>query len=124
MIKVIWLVAGGALGTVARYGLAGLVQRNGSGAFPWGTLVVNILGCFAFGLIWGLAEDRLALGVEARMLALTGFMGAFTTFSTFIFETSMLLQEARWLTAAANLLMHNSVGIVFLFLGLVAARTF
>ncbi len=78
----VWMAIAGATGTLARYGLQGLVQAR-AGTFPWGTLVVNIAGTLAFGLVWGLIEDKIPSTPSApavRMVVLIGFMGAFTTF--------------------------------------------
>lgn len=112
----------GAAGTLARYGLSGLVQRLGGIAFPWGTWTVNLVGCFAFGVIWSLAEDRVLISGETRFIVLTGFMGAFTTFSTFAFETAEMLHEGSWLLAAGNVLGQNLLGIAGVLLGLAVSR--
>ena len=117
-----WLAVLGAAGTPARYGLGGLVQRLHAGAFPWGTLAVNALGCFLFGLVWTLAEERLLISGETRAIVLIGFMGAFTTFSTFAFETGAMLRDTEWLLAAGNLLLQNGLGIGFFFLGVALGR--
>lgn len=122
MQKILWLALAGALGTLARYGLGGFVQRNASLSFPWGTMVVNLSGCFLFGLVWSLAERRVAISGEIRTILLIGFMGAFTTFSTFMFETGEFLRDGEWMWAATNLLGQNVLGIVFLFIGLALGR--
>jgi fluoride exporter len=120
--KVFWLALAGALGTLARYGLGGFVQRNANLSFPWGTMAVNMSGCFLFGLVWALAERRVAISGETRAILLIGFMGAFTTFSTFMFETGEFLRDGEWTYAVANLLGQNVFGIVFLFIGLALGR--
>lgn len=122
MAKLAWLAGAGALGTLARYGVGGVVQRAVGGAFPWGTLVVNALGCLLFGLVWALAEERLVIAGETRVILLVGFMGAFTTFSTFAFETSAMLRDAEWSFALANLLSQNVLGIACFFAGLALGR--
>jgi fluoride exporter len=122
MTKLAWLAAAGALGTLARYGVGGVVQRALGGAFPWGTLVVNAVGCLLFGLVWALAEERMVISGETRAILLVGFMGAFTTFSTFAFETSAMLRDAEWSFALANLLSQNVLGIVCFFAGLALGR--
>jgi len=120
--KLIWIGLAGVLGTLARYGLSGIVQRACGTSFPCGTLAVNILGCFVFGLVWSLAEDRLSISPAVRTVVLIGFLGAFTTFSSFAFETSQMLRNEQWAMAAINILAQNIFGLVALFLGLIAGR--
>ena len=118
------LIAGaGALGTLSRYGLGLLVTRLLGPPFPWGTFVVNVLGCFLFGFVWEAANHRLLISPEVRNIILVGFMGAFTTFSTFIFNNHGLLHKAQWMMLAGNLLGQNLLGLVAVFLGLSLART-
>ena len=112
----------GSLGTLARYGLGGLVHRLVPWPFPWGTIAVNILGSFLFGLVWALAQERSMISAEARIIVLAGFMGAFTTFSTFMFETGELLRNSQWALAAGNLLLQNLLGLVAVFAGWALAR--
>ncbi|MBN1287422.1 MAG: CrcB family protein [Anaerolineae bacterium] len=116
------LALAGALGTVSRYMLSSVVQRlSGDGILS--TWAVNIVGCFLFGLIEALAEQRLSLSNETRLVLLTGFMGAFTTFSTFIFDTSGLLNDLQWLPALLNIAGQVLTGIVFLLLGLAVGQS-
>ena len=74
------LAAAGAAGTLARFTLSSLVQRFAGGSFPWGTLAVNLTGCFLYGLLLALAERRMDLDPNIRRIVFVGFMGAFTTF--------------------------------------------
>ena len=120
--RLVWLALAGAAGTLARYGLAGLVHRLNGVSFPWGTVVVNISGCFLAGLLWALFEERWPVAGETRTLVMVGFMGAFTTFSSFILETGELVRAAEWIQAAANLVLQNGVGFAALFLGLALGR--
>jgi len=122
MQKLAWLVLAGALGTLARYGLAGFIHRINGTSFPWGTMVVNLTGCFLAGLLWSLFENRWAVSGETRTIVLVGFMGAFTTFSAFILETGELLRSAEWLHAAANITVQNGLGAVALFIGAALGR--
>ena len=117
MSKIALIALAGALGTVCRYWLSGLTYDILGKDFPWGTWTVNILGCFLFGLVWILAEERGFLSAQARILILTGFMGAFTTFSTFIFESGGLASDAQWMRFALNVGGQNLVGLVALYLG-------
>jgi fluoride exporter len=87
---------GGALGAMARYGLSTLIQRRVEDGFPWGTLVVNLVGCLAIGLVLHGVEDRGGLGSPARLFATVGVIGGFTTFSAFGFETLQLIQGGRF----------------------------
>jgi CrcB protein len=116
------LAVAGALGTLFRYALGGAVQRLIGSDFPWGTLAVNALGCFLFGVVWTMAEERMVISGQTRFILLTGFMGAFTTFSTYAFETSGFLRDSQWLLAAGNLLGQNALGLACVFLGFVAGR--
>ncbi len=113
----------GATGTLARYGLSTVVGRRlADTGFPWGTVTVNILGCYLFGLVWSLAENRAWIGAEARIILLVGFMGGFTTFSSFGYETYALFRDAEWSRGLANILLQNSCGILFLWLGVLSVR--
>ena len=122
MQKLLWLALAGAMGTLARYGLAGVAQRTLGGDFPWGTLTVNLLGCVVAGLFWSLAGSRLSISGQMRVIILMGFMGAFTTFSAYALETGELLRDAQWLWATGNIALQNGFGIVLFFLGLAAGR--
>jgi CrcB protein len=120
--KIALLAIAGAIGTLARYGLAGLAQRIGGAAFPWGTLAVNMTGCFLAGLLWELFQGRWAVSGETRIIALVGFLGAFTTFSAMMLETVMMLRQAEWFGVAANLAIQNGLGIVFLLAGMALGK--
>ncbi|MEN6406476.1 MAG: CrcB family protein [Thermoguttaceae bacterium] len=120
--KLLLLAAAGSLGTLARYGLGGLVQNHYGKVFPWGTVAVNLLGCLAFGLVWSALQERWSGSGEARAIILIGFMGAFTTFSTFMFETNQLLRDSQWMSALGYFALHNVGGLVALVIGLVVGR--
>ncbi len=122
--RLLWLSIAGAFGTLARYGLGSFVQRLHESSFPWGTLFVNLLGCFLFGLVFSLAEERFLISGQTRFIILTGFMGAFTTFSTYAFETSQMFQRTEWLLIVINMGTQNFFGILSLFLGKTVARMF
>ena len=119
--RMILLALAGALGTLARYWLSGFVQRS-SLYFPWGTLAVNGSGCFLFGLVWTLAEERRLISGETRIILLVGFMGAFTTFSTYMFETRQMIAASEWMFGTANFAIENLAGFVLLVLGTVVGR--
>jgi len=120
--RLLLLVIAGSAGTLCRYGLSGLVQSGVGARFPWGTLAVNLTGCLLAGLLFGLFESRWGLSGEARTIVFIGFLGAFTTFSGFMLETTELARDAQWLSAAANLVLQNGLGAVALYAGLVASR--
>ena len=117
MSKIVLIALAGACGTLCRYWISGLVYDVMGRDFPWGTWAVNITGCFLFGLVWILSEERGLLSAQARILILTGFMGAFTTFSTFIFESGGILDDGQWFKLALNLAGQNVVGFAALYLG-------
>ncbi|NIP78420.1 MAG: fluoride efflux transporter CrcB [Gemmatimonadetes bacterium] len=98
-MNILLIAAGGALGAVARYGLSGWLQER-AGFFPWGTLAVNVLGSFLLGLTFRYLEAT-ALPAEWRQAATIGFLGAFTTFSTFSYEAVALVQDGDWGRAGA-----------------------
>lgn len=116
--RLLWIGAAGALGTLARYAVSGLGARWQTGGFPSGTLVVNALGCLLFGLLWALGEHRLVIATETRLIVTAGFLGAFTTFSTFAFETARLLQDSRLGLAVLNVVAQNGVGLAAVWLGI------
>jgi CrcB protein len=120
--RILLIALAGALGTLARYGLGGLVQRSLGSGFPWGTFAVNVIGCFLFGCVWALAEERFVISSETRFIVLVGFMGAFTTFSTFVFESRQLVAQAEWFAAALNIVGQVAGGIAALVLGLIVGR--
>ena len=110
--------SGGFVGALARYGLSGLVQRQiALTTFPYGTLVVNLLGCFLIGVVAGLADSRQLFGPEARTFALIGLLGGFTTFSTFGYETFAMIRDAEYLRVAANVGTHVILGLSLVWLG-------
>jgi CrcB protein len=96
------IALGGLTGSVARYWIAGLVQRAAGSNFPAGTLTVNILGSFVIGVVMALALERGMLGENTRLLLTTGFCGGFTTMSTFSYETLALVEAGQAASALAN----------------------
>ncbi|HEX6211557.1 MAG TPA: fluoride efflux transporter CrcB [Methylomirabilota bacterium] len=111
-MSLLLIAAGGALGAVARYGLAGLVHRVASPWFPWGTFAVNLVGCAAFGLLAGVAEARGSLEPGARAFLLVGLLGGFTTFSSFAFETFELVRAGQIPAAIGNAAGQVVLGLV------------
>jgi len=116
-MKWLCLIAGGALGTLARYCLGGAVHRAAGAAFPYGTLCVNLLGCFLIGLLAALSEKKFFLDANMRIMLMVGFCGAFTTFSTFIFETSGFLKDSEFWPALLNVVVSVVAGFLVFRLG-------
>ena len=118
-MNTILLIAGaGALGALSRYALSGSVYALLGQGFAWGTLVVNILGSLAIGLVMqlGLATDIFSPNVRTALTV--GFLGAFTTFSTFSYETVSMIQDGAWAQAGLNILLNVAVCLVAVLAGL------
>ena len=123
MLKVFLIGLGGFAGAVSRYLVSGLVYRlPGTEMFPYGTLVVNMIGCLLIGLGGGLMESRQLFSPEARSFIFIGLLGGFTTFSTFAFESFNLTREGQLLATASNVLAHVLLGLAMVWLGNVIAR--
>jgi len=116
----LYLAVGGVLGTLARYGLGSWIYSWAGSALPWGTLVVNLLGSFVLGFALR-ASDALPISPEMRGLVTVGFCGAFTTFSTYTFETLALAQQGEWGRAALYALGSLVLGLLAMLAGLAAA---
>lgn len=112
MSKILLIGLGGGLGAIARYWLSAYVQQaTHTATFPIGTLVVNTLGCFIIGLLSYLADVRGMFTPEMRMLTFTGFLGGFTTFSTFGNETLALVRDGQHGYVFANVSLHIVLGL-------------
>ena len=113
---------GGALGSMLRYGIASLIdsgaQKSGV-IFPWGTILVNVTGCFIIGFIFSIssAEGRLLLSPLTRQFIMIGILGGYTTFSSFSLQTLTLAQDGQWLGAAANVVLSVVLCLVGVWLG-------
>jgi CrcB protein len=109
-----WLLvgAGGFAGSVARHYLGGLVlHRAGATRFPLATLTVNVLGCLVIGFLAGIAERSQLLSPGVRLLLFTGFLGGFTTFSAFGYESYFLARQQAWAWVAINVVLHLLLGL-------------
>ncbi len=115
-IKLLLIAVAGGVGTLCRYGLGGLVQDGKM--FPWGTVSVNLLGCLAFGSIFSAMDRRLMLGGDVQIIILLGFMGGFTTFSSYMYELADQLRSAQWLAASGYFALQNLGGWAAMILGL------
>ena len=112
MFKWILLVAGGVLGTVGRYLVSGTIYRWMGTDFPYGTLVVNLSGALLIGFLGTLADKKFLLTAEFRIFWMIGFLGAFTTFSTLIYESWRLIQDGQFLWAGTNLFGSLFLGLI------------
>lgn len=121
MDKILAIAAGGAGGALLRYGISGVAYRLLGETFPWGTLAVNLMGCFLIGLLWGISE-RTPLSPNASIFLFTGILGGFTTFSTFGLETFSLFRDGEVMLGLVNVLASNVAGLVAVTLGFVLAR--
>jgi CrcB protein len=113
---------GGFAGAIARYLVDGVVAERVSGAFPWGTLVVNVSGSFVLGLLFALSVDRAILPAEVRGPVLIGFIGAYTTFSTYMLESWQLIGSGAYGLALVNLLGSAVLGLLAVVAGLTLGR--
>lgn len=122
MWRAILVGVGGLGGSMARYWVAGLVQDLAGSAFPWGTWTVNVSGSFLIGLVMTLALERNLIGAEVRVLLTVGFLGGFTTMSTFSFETLALLRDGGFVAAVANVAVTVGACLPAAWLGAAAGR--
>lgn len=120
-MRLLSIAVGGAIGALLRYAVSGLAYDWLGSEFPWGTLAVNLIGCFVIGFLWQLFDSQ-SLSPNARALIFTGGLGAFTTFSTFGLESSNLLRDGQTRLALTNVAVSNLLGILFVFLGFAGAR--
>lgn len=115
--------AGGFIGSALRFMVSGWAQRLAvASVFPYGTLVVNVLGCLLIGILGGLAEYRQVLEPGQRLFLMIGVLGGFTTFSTFAFESLSLMQDAELLKALANTALHVVLGFAAAFAGFLGVK--
>ena len=117
LVKLAMIAIGGALGSLLRYAVAGLVQRWSGDTFPVGTLVVNVVGCLAIGVFGALLAGPYIVKPDTRAFVLIGLLGAFTTFSTFGWETFELINEKQFMRAAVNVFLSNGLGLAGVWLG-------
>lgn len=120
-----WILVGvgGLIGTLARYGLGGLIARmKGGSTFPLETLVINVAACLAIGYLAGLSETRGLFGPSARGFLFVGLLGGFSTFSTFGYETFHLLRDGQLGAAMGSVALQVVLGLGAVWGGFVAAR--
>jgi CrcB protein len=123
MTKVLLVMAGGSIGALSRYGVSLLAVNLFGSRFPWGTLIVNLAGCFLIGLSFALAERGSAImNPSIRLFFVTGYLGALTTFSTYALETTNAVRAENSLVALPNFVANNFLGMLLVLLGLSVAR--
>ena len=118
MMRLALVGAGGCVGAVLRYLISGYVQNALRDAqFPYGTLAVNVMGCFIIGLLAQLADARGLFTTESRLFIFTGVLGGYTTFSTFANESMNLLRDGQGVAVVANVAVHVFAGLAAVWLG-------
>ena len=122
MGKLFLIGLAGFVGTLGRYGLAGVVTKRYGETLPLGTLAVNLIGCFLVGLLFHLMQERFLVNQNLRTIILVGLLGGFTTFSAFGLQTFTLLQDGKFGFAALNLGVSNLLGLLLVWAGYTLAR--
>ena len=117
MQKTIFIALAGVVGTLVRYWLSGFVARQYGENFPWGTLIVNLIGSFLAGALYHLAEERLLISPALRTVILIGLIGGFTTFSSYGLQTFTLLRDGQIGLAALNVAASNVLGLLMVWMG-------
>jgi CrcB protein len=118
MEKWLYLVGGGILGTLSRYVLAGFIYQKIGTDFPYGTLAVNLIGCFLVGFFDTIFQAKFLFNPVLRIFLMVGFCGAFTTFSTFMLETGNLIRDGETLRAFLNVMLSVILGFIVFRLGI------
>ena len=123
MVTYLWLAIGGALGTVSRYWLSGFVASTIGETFPWGTLIINVVGSFVIGFFATLTgpDGRIIVPSDARMFVMIGICGGFTTFSSFSLQTLNLARDGDFLRAGTYIVLSVVLCLFFVWLGYIAA---
>jgi CrcB protein len=119
----IWVAVGGAIGTIGRYWLSGVVARLAGETFPWGTLIINVSGSFVIGFFAALTgpDGRVFVGSNARQFVMIGLCGGFTTFSSFSLQTLNLMNDGEWVRAGGNIILSVMLCLIAVWAGYVLA---
>jgi len=119
MVTYFWVALGGALGSVARYWLSGVVARAVGETFPWGTILINVSGSFVIGFVATLTapDGRFLVAPDARIFVMVGLCGGYTTFSSFSLQTLTLARDGEWLWAGGNILISVALCLLAVWLG-------
>lgn len=123
-MRILLIAIFGAVGTLTRYGLQGLIQIRTGGAFPYGTLLINLTGCFLLGLIGQFTLNRMFISPDWRVAITVGFFGGYTTFSSFGWETAKMLEDGEWLRATTYVAASVFVGLFLSVAGIRLANRF
>ena len=121
-MKYLAIGAAGFLGALARYVISGMTRSLAGSAFPWGTLAVNISGSFLLGLVYAATAQRAIIDPQWRLVITVGFIGSYTTFSTFSLETFKLLESGNWPAATFNIMGSLIVSLVAIYSGIALGR--
>jgi fluoride exporter len=123
MLSYLLIAIGGAMGSMARFGVGGLVTAWTGGTFPYGTMLINVTGALVIGFFATLTgpDGRVLVSTYTRQFVMIGICGGYTTFSTFSFETFNLMTDGQWLAAGANALFSVLLCLIAVWLGYVAA---
>ena len=122
MWRILFIGLAGLFGTLGRYWLSGVAARRFGETFPVGTLIVNVLGCFLAGFLFYLMQERFLVNQTVRTVVLIGFLGGFTTFSSFGLQTFTLIRDSEFAFAALNIVVSNLLGLLMVWIGYTLAR--
>jgi fluoride exporter len=127
MLAYLWVAIGGALGSMARYGINGFIPQK-TGVFPWATLIINVSGSFVIGILGALTTSEGKMTPRSQVLAtqllITGVCGGYTTFSSFSLQTLNLLRDGEWFYAAGNILLSVILCMIAVWIGYVLGNKF
>lgn len=121
-MEYIWVGIGGAAGAIARFAMTRYAIGRFGDAFPWGTLAINLLGAFAIGLILTWLTERSIAAPEVRLVLIVGFLGGYTTFSSYTFEAVAMAQRGNWFGMVSYVFGSNVIGLAACVAGVVLAR--
>ena len=124
MFRTLFVGIAGLAGTLLRYWLSGFVARRYGETFPVGTMVVNVLGCLLAGAIFNLTEERFLINPTLRTVILIGFLGGFTTFSSYGLQTFTLLRDGEFALATINIVVSNVLGLFMVWVGYGLVKAF
>jgi fluoride exporter len=121
-MKYVMIALGGSAGAIARYVLGSYVGNRAGSLFPYGTMIINLSGSFVIGLVMTLIAEHSNVNRNVLYLVAIGFIGAYTTFSTFEFETLRLVQDGQFIAGLTNVAVSVVIGFAMVWLGVVAGR--